>query len=380
MIYLDNGATSYPKPRQVEQAVAQAFKYNGANPGRSGSEMAVRTGDAIYNCRKNAANFFRADGPECVVFQPSCTYALNTVIKGVLKPGDNVVVSDLEHNAVMRPLYKLRSQGVTITVARTFMGNNDLTLNSFRKAMAKRTKLVVCTHASNVFGIRLPVERIAALAHMYGAKICVDAAQSAGVLPIDIQDSSIDYLCVPGHKGLYGPMGTGLLILREGDVIDTLIEGGTGSRSRIHTQPEDPPERYESGTLNVPGIMGLNAGLNFVRGMGIQKIYSHEMSLISWLNSRLSNMPGISLYTGRHSAGFFVPVLALNIDGMPSERAGEFLARRDISVRCGLHCAPAAHEAMGTREGVIRVSPSVFSTRRDMEFLAESLNQLRTMR
>ena len=274
LIYLDNSATTYPKPMAVRAAVAKALTDYGANPGRGGFRMSIETGQLLFTCRRRAAELFGAAGPECVVFQPSCTQALNLVIKGSLSAGDHLVVSDMEHNAVMRPLKALEEKGISYTVAQIAPGDNDATLDAFRKAMNQHTKLFVCTGGSNVFGVRTPVERLAALCHQYGAKICVDAAQSAGVLPVNIQESGIDYLCCAGHKGLYGPMGTGLLVFRDPqDKLRTIVEGGTGTFSRSLVQPEDPPERYEPGTLNVPGIAGLSAGGEVFKKRAVGKNY-----------------------------------------------------------------------------------------------------------
>lgn len=369
LIYLDNSATTYPKPPSVRSAVERALRELGANPGRSGYAMSLRATRAIYDCRSLAAELFGAAGPECVVFQPSCTQALNLVLKGYLDHGDHVVVSDLEHNAVMRPLNALKERGVSYSVAKVTPGDNDATMEAFRRAMTPSTRLVVCTQGSNVFGIRVPVERIAALCHQYGAKICVDCAQTAGVIPIHVMDSGIDYLCCAGHKGLYGPMGTGLLVFRNpGDRLRTLVEGGTGTRSRSLLQPDDPPERFESGTLNVPGICGLSAGIRFVREKGEEAICRGEMRKVAYLYDKLSGIPRVKLYTSRPQEPWFVPVLSFNLEGIPSEEVGEELARHGIGVRCGLHCAPAAHEKMGTLEtGTVRASPSVFTTRRELD-------------
>lgn len=374
MVYLDNGATTYPKPNQVTAAVDYAMRRQGANPGRGGYKMSIQASECLFSCRKEAASFFNTDGPEYVVFMPSCTQAVNTVIKGLLSEGDHVVVSDLEHNAVMRPLRKLeQSRGVTFTVARTYSGNDDMTVESFRRAMTANTKLVACIHASNVFGMRLPVERIAELAHRCGAEICVDAAQSAGILPIDMIEDGIDYLCVPGHKGLYGPMGTGLLILRQGKSMETLVEGGTGVQSRLPFQPEEPPERYESGTQNIPGIAGLTAGIQLVRRTGVKRIYQHEIGLISNLNGALIKIPRIETYTGGHEAPHYVPVLSFNVKGVPNQKVGDYLARQNIAVRCGLHCAPAAHDKMGTTEGTVRVVPSIFTKQSDINIFIQKM-------
>ncbi|WP_369298447.1 aminotransferase class V-fold PLP-dependent enzyme [uncultured Neglectibacter sp.] len=371
MIYLDNSATTYPKPPQVREALLRAVRDFGANPGRSGYEMSMRTTRAVYECRRCAAELFGAAGPECVVFQPSCTQALNLVLKGSLKSGDHVVVSDLEHNAVMRPLVELKNRGVTYTVAKVTPADSDATTDAFRQAMNANTKLVVCTQASNVFGIRVPVERIAALCHQYGAKICVDCAQSAGILPISLADSGIDYLCCAGHKGLYGPMGTGMLIFRDPqDKLGTLIEGGTGTQSRSMLQPDDPPERYESGTLNVPGILALRAGMEFVKKKRPEVIWQEEMRKTALLYDRLSKIPGVKLYTEMPRQPWYVPVLSFTVEGMPSEAVGEQLAKAGVAVRCGLHCAPLAHEKMGTLEtGTVRVSPSVFTRKEEMDAL-----------
>ena len=377
MIYLDNSATTYPKPPQVRQAVARALGELGANPGRGGYPMSQRTAQAVYRCRCLAAEFFGAPGPECVVFQPSCTQALNLVLKGALKQGDHVVVSDLEHNAVMRPLTALSARGVTYTLAKTVPGDNDATLDAFRQAMGPRTKLVVCTQASNVFGFRLPVERIAALCHQYGAKLCVDAAQSAGLVPIHLQRDGIDYLCCAGHKGLYGPMGVGLLVLRDPAAgLVPLVEGGTGTQSRSLAQPEDSPERYESGTLNVPGIAGLEAGLLFVRRQGPQALCQKELALLARLHRQLARFPGVELYTGEPRAPYFLPVLSFNLRGMESEAVGERLGQAGIAVRCGLHCAPLAHQKLGTQQGTVRVSPSAFTRREEIDALARQVGRL----
>ncbi len=377
MIYLDNSATTYPKPQGVRQAVQRALVDLGANPGRSGYAMCLRANQALYGLRVQAAEFFGAPGPECVFFQPSCTQALNLVLKGFLKPGDHVVVSDLEHNAVMRPLKALEARGVAWTAAQVVPGDNDATLDHFRRAMGPKTRLVACTMASNVFGIRVPVERVTALAHQYGIKVCVDGAQGAGLVPINMEESGFDFLCCPGHKALYGPMGTGLLLAREPEsLLDTLVEGGTGTQSRSLLQPKDPPERYESGTQNVPGLAGLSAGLEFVRRRGVERLCREELHKLAHLYRRLASMERVRLYTPPPQEPWSVPVLAFNVEGVPSEAVGEFLAKGGVAVRCGLHCAPAAHEKMGTLEtGAVRVSLSAFTHREDLDALAFSLSR-----
>ncbi len=377
MTYLDNAATTYPKPREVQQAIAEAFRRFGANPGRAGHAMAMASSEEMYRCRVDAADFFHAPGPECVAFTLNCTNAINYVLKGLLKPGDHAVVSCLEHNAVMRPLHALANTGVTWTEVQVTPGDNDATVASFRSALRENTKLVMCTHASNVWGIRLPVERIAALARQYGIPTAVDCAQSAGLLPVDMVDSGIDYLCIAGHKGLYGPMGTGMLITPHGEKLPTLVEGGTGTESLLEEQPSDMPERLESGTQNMPGIAGLHAGIKFVRRIGREHIFNQEMLLLRSLYRQLSVMKSVILYTPIPDAKYFAPVLSFNVKGMQSEEVGRELSSYGIAVRAGLHCAPAAHRFMGTLEtGAVRVCPSVFSTQADMEALVWALRRI----
>ena len=361
MIYLDNAATTSPKPRPVREAVDRALRTFSANPGRSGYRMSMAAAEELYACRKEASDFFHGPGPENVAFPLNCTQALNMVLKGWLKAGDHVVVSDLEHNAVMRPLEALREKGVTYTAAHVSIGDHDATVDAFRKSMNEKTRLILCTHASNVWGARLPVERIAALAHAYQIPIAVDAAQSAGVLPIDMQEMGLDFLCVPGHKGLYGPMGTGLLLTARGEQLETILEGGTGSSSMQLRQPQEMPDRFESGTLNVPGIAGLRAGIRFVKQRR-EELFRHEMAYVQALYDRLASIPEVVLYTPRPDPQHFAPLLSCNVQGFSSEEAGAILARQGIAVRCGLHCAPEAHRAMGTLEqGTIRLAPSAFS-------------------
>jgi len=378
MIYLDNAATTYPKPDSVRSAVAYALRNYGANPGRAGHDMSLAAAEEVYRCRTAAADFFHAPGPECVAFTLNCTHAVNYVLKGILKPGDHVVTSCLEHNAVARPLQALSEAGVEVTEARVYPGDNDTTVDSFRRAIRSNTRLIVCTHASNVWGIRIPVERIAALSHEYRIPIAVDCAQSAGVLPVNMAESGIDYLCIAGHKGLYGPMGTGLLITENGSGLATLIEGGTGTNSAQTKQPEAMPERMESGTQNMPGIAGLRAGIEFVRARGTDRIFQHEIGLVQYLHRRLSGLSNIRLYTGEPDPRYFAPVLSFNVGDLPSETVGRKLNEHGIAVRSGLHCAPAAHRFYGTLEqGAVRVCPSVFTRRGEMDQLVRVLASIR---
>lgn len=374
VIYFDNSATTYPKPRSVSYAISDAMKFCGANPGRSGHTMSRVSGKEIEKCRDVACELFGAKNPENVAFTLNCTTALNMVIKGLLKPGDHVVVSCLEHNAVMRPINKLKKSGITCSVAKVYPNDNNKTVDSFRNEINSQTRLIICTHASNVWGIRLPIERIAALAHIYGIPILVDGAQSAGLVPINIEKFGIDYLCLAGHKGLYGPMGTGMLITDKYEKLDTIIEGGTGTDSMILCQPKKMPQKFESGTPNLWGICGLRAGMEFVKNKGIENIFNHEINLMKYFYDKLKNIKSTILYMPKPEAPHFVPLISFNIHGRVSDEVGKLLDKNGIEVRTGLHCAPAAHEFAGTLEtGVIRVSPSIFNTKAEIDKLLKVL-------
>lgn len=365
MYYWDNAATTWPKPPQVRQAVGQALQRYGANPGRGGHKMAMSTAEQVFACRQEAADFFGLSDPSGVIFTLNCTMALNTVIQGALCHGGRAVISALEHNAVRRPLAALSGRIPRYDIAAWSYDEDELVEN-FRRAIRPDTRLMICTHASNVFGVTLPIKRLAALAHQYGLLFCVDAAQSAGVLPIDMEADDIDYLCVAAHKGLYGPMGTGLLLCREKNRIPPLVQGGTGSQSMLEQQPSDLPDRLESGTPNTPGICGVLAGLRFVRKQGRENIYRHELGLVQQLYDRLSEIPGMTLYTPRPEIYKSVPVLSVNVAGLPSEETARLLDAHGVAVRAGLHCAPLAHTRFDTlSQGTVRLAPSVYSTQEE---------------
>lgn len=378
VIYLDNAATTFPKPPSVSKAVATAINIYGANPGRSGHRLSMRSAKEIYDCRVNTAALFNAENEENVVFTLNCTHALNIVIKGLLKEGDHVVISNLEHNSVVRPLKEMEKYGVTFTQAKVFEADSDKTLNSFREAINKDTKLVICTHASNVWGLKLPIARIGALCRMYGIYFMVDAAQTAGSENIDIKDCCIDFLCTAGHKGLYGPMGTGILITDKAQELRTFTQGGTGTSSGSMEHPEIMPDKFESGTANLPGIAGLNAGIRFVLKTKPENIYNRELFLIDRLYDNLSNISGVILYTKRPHKHFHAPLLSFNIDGVDSEEAAGALNKSfDIAVRAGLHCSPLAHYAFNTTDcGAIRVSPSYFTTTKDIEIFSMAVRKI----
>ena len=372
MIYLDNAATTGKKPQSVINAVDMSLKEYCANPGRSGHAASMKAAAAVYNVRRELADFFTASGAENVVFTLNCTHSINCVIKGLLKAGDRVVTSSLEHNAVMRPLYKV---GAAVDVAAVSLTDDNITLNNFERLIRPDTKLVICTGASNVLGKALPITQIGALCKIRGVPFAVDAAQMAGVFPINMKKQGIDYLCIAPHKGLYAPMGIGVLIC-EKPLKNTVLEGGTGTNSAELVQPDFLPERLESGTVNVPGIMGTAAGLGYVKRLGIEKIYSHEIALCELLYDELESNPGVRLYSPKPFAGGWAPVISFNAEGFKSGELARYLNERGIAVRAGLHCAPTAHRIMGTIEnGAVRASPAAFNTAADIKALSAALKK-----
>ncbi len=378
MIYLDNAATTYPKPQIVRNAVSNSFSYS-ANPGRAGHRLSIKASEVVYSCRERLCELFKFNKPENIILTQSCTFALNTVIKGVLSKGDHVVISSLEHNSVLRPVEKLSKAGIiTYSVAEVFEGDDDRTLDSFRKAMKDNTKLVVCTHASNVFGIKLPIARIGALCRYYGVLFCVDAAQTAGLIDINLSELPVDFLCIAGHKGLYGPMGTGALIINCDNIPDSICEGGTGSSETGYGQPQLLPDKFESGTLNLIGIAGFSAGVDFVAKHKVSNIYLQEMKLINKLYHKLSENKNIILYTKEPDLTHHVPLLSFNIIGMDSEETAHLLDKHfGVAVRAGSHCSPLAHKYMKTDStGTVRVCPSVFTTQSDINTLINCIYKL----
>ncbi|MBR4911159.1 MAG: aminotransferase class V-fold PLP-dependent enzyme [Clostridia bacterium] len=369
MINFDNAATTGRKPQSVKAAVNRALSEYSANPGRGGHKLSLKAGETVYEAREKISGFFGASGGEHVIFTANCTSAINYVLKGYLKPGDHVIVSDLEHNAVMRPLEKT---GVQKSIAQTSLTDDEITVGNFEKLIRENTKMIFCTAASNVCGKVLPVKELGALCKKRGIVFGVDAAQAAGILPINVKEDGIDFLCVAPHKGLYAPMGLGILIA-ETDIGDTLIEGGTGTNSISMYQPENMPERYESGTVNLPAIAGAAAGVDFARGYA-ERGYLSEMRHLRRLYAELSKLPYIRLYTPAPDDWKYMPVLSFNVLSVPSEKVAAYLDKRGIAVRAGLHCAPAAHIKFKTENtGTVRISPSVFSTAAEFDYLIKIL-------
>ena len=374
MIYLDNAATTYPKPQSVIKAVDDALKKS-ANPGRSGHTLSQSTAISVYEVREKLKDMFSAPAVENVVFTLNCTHAINYVLKGLIKSGDRIVTSSFEHNAVMRPLEKLKKQGVHIDIAESYPDDKEATVRSFSRLINTNTKLVICTAASNVIGLKMPIKEIGMMCKQFGISFCVDAAQLAGVCDINMKECNIDYLCIAAHKGLYAPMGTGVLITKD-NRLDTIIEGGTGTASIMLDQPNDLPEMLESGTINVPGIIGLGAGIDFVKSKGFDKIYNHEMGLVKRLYKLLKSTPGVKLYTPEPDDNY-APVLSFNINGLNSVDSASKLNSLGFATRAGLHCAPFAHKRIGTIEsGTVRICPSVFTSGQDIDKFAAAVRQI----
>lgn len=378
MIYLDNAATSFPKPRSVTLAVSRFLTEKSANPGRSGHRLSMAAAEEIYRCRAAAAELFNAEGSECVAFFMNATQAINAALKGFLIKPAHVITSCLEHNAVMRPLAKLAEKGVTYSIADVDINNDDATVANFENLIKEDTVMITCTHASNVCGKILPIQMIGNLCKARGLKFLVDAAQTAGVIPIDMQKMNIDFLCMPGHKSLYGPMGTGMLITACGEKLDTLFEGGTGSNSTSLEQPDFMPDRLESGTLNAVGIAGLRAGIEYVKNRGINHIFDEEIHLALILYDNLKLYDYIKLYTPRPEQGF-VPVISFNVSDKSSIEIVAELDNKGFALRGGLHCAPAAHEFLGTlSQGMVRVGFGLYNNRDEIQLLISVIKNLKT--
>ena len=372
MIYFDNAATTGVKPQSVIRAVENALKNHSANPGRGGYDSSVKAAELVFGARQKIASFFRVSGPENVIFTLNCTHSINCVLKGVLQQGDHVLVSSLEHNAVMRPLKKT---GVAFDVFQVSLFDDEQTVLNIKQKIKPNTRLVLCTGASNVAGKLLPIEKIGAICRGKGILFGVDAAQIAGVLPINMQKMNVDFLCVAPHKGLYAPMGTGILIC-EKKIRETVLEGGTGTNSLELVQPENLPERHESGTLNLPGIAGIGAGIDFVENIGIEKIYTHEMKLCKAVYNELSKNPQIEVYTPDPLKYKYAPVLSFNIKGLESSEGVEFLSKNGFALRGGFHCAPMAHKQLGTlKSGTLRFSPAFFNNMLQCEKLINLLKR-----
>ena len=371
MIYLDSAATTLQKPPQVARACAWAASHL-ASPGRGGHRPAMAAGETAFACRQAAAELFHVPQPEQVVFTSSATHGLNIAIKSLVPPGGRVVISGYEHNAVTRPLHAI--PGVTVAVAGGPLFAPEDTLAAFDRLITPDTSAVICTHVSNVFGFILPIADIARLCRTRGMPFIVDASQSAGCLPVDFQALGAEFIAMPGHKGLYGPQGTGLLLCAQKGV--PILQGGTGSASAVQEMPDFLPDRLEAGTHNMVGIAGLLEGLRFVQREGVERIGRRERQLIARAGEKLSRLPWVEPFwdpSGKSQAG----VLSFRVEGRDCEWVGEMLGERDAALRAGLHCAPLAHQSAGTLEtGTVRLSVSAFNTPWEIDRLVQLLRAM----
>ena len=374
MIYLDNAATTFPKPRSVYQVWQRAMSVCGANPGRSGHRFSQDTAEQVYKSRETCAEFFGAD-PENTVFTLNCTHALNFAVKGIARHGCNFVISDMEHNAVFRPVYAAAEAAEGTVSIFEVTENDEQTVINAEHAITPNTAAVIFTAASNVIGLRTPVKAIAELCEKNGICCILDAAQGAGTLPITL-DEGVNIICTSGHKGLYGPMGTGLMISDGKYELNTLIEGGTGSASESVHQPDFLPDRFESGTPNTAGAVALGEGVRSVAQHTPRAVLNHELNLCERFCKGISKLPHVTLYNNITSANrdHYAPVVSFNIDSLNSNEATRLLSDKGFCLRGGLHCAPLAHKKLGTLDrGTVRFSPGMFTSAREVDALINTI-------
>lgn len=377
MIYLDNAATSFPKPEIVYEAINRCMREYCANPGRGGHSLSMTSAKAVLKARETVGRFFNIGNPGRLCFTKNATEALNLAVKGLLKPGDHVITTSMEHNSVIRPLKTLeKGSAVELTIIR---GNEsgEIDVEEFGKSIKRNTRLIVSTLSSNVNGIVMPVGEIGKIAAENGIAYLVDASQGAGTIETDIKAMHIGLLAFPGHKGLMGPQGTGGLYVGEGLKLDSVMQGGTGSQSENLYQPEELPDLLESGTLNTPGIVGLGCGIGFINSVGIENVRAHKHMLVSRLMEGMDEIKGVKLYSKRdreNNSG----IVAFNFNGIDSNEVSYVLDRiYGIASRAGLHCAPLAHSTLGTlKAGVVRLSVSYFNTLEEIDLTLDALREI----
>lgn len=376
MIYFDSAATSYPKPPGVRRAVNEAMIVYGGNPGRSGHTMSMSASAAVYKVREKAAEMFGAE-PENVVFTSNCTHSINLALKGLLeqdlRAGNSVhvIISDMEHNSVARPVHEMTKRGLTYSVAEV-NPDDDVTALAFERCITPSTKAIICTLGSNVTGQLMPYRRIGKICRRHNICFIGDGAQVCGVVPVDLSRDGINILCMPGHKGLFGISGTGLLITDGKYPIYHIIEGGTGSTSLELEQTPFLPDSLESGTVNTVGIVSVGAGIDFIKSVGDERIFAYESALCQIFAERLENVRGVSIY--RRDRAKYLPIVLFNIDGYTPEEAAAYLSSRGFALRGGLHCSGLAHKATGTLPyGGVRFAPSCFNTPSEVESLVKAI-------
>ncbi len=375
MIYFDNAATTFPKPKIVYDTIMDSMMNYGANPGRSGHRLALKSGRGVFETRQLLSQFFKTGNPMNIIFTFNCTESLNIGIKGLLKAGDHVITTSMEHNSVLRPIQHLSKIGVESTIVKA---NTQGLINplDIENAIRPNTRLIVTTHMSNLLGSIMPIEEIGAIAKKHDIYYLVDGAQSAGVYDIDVKKMNIDMLAFPGHKGLFGPQGTGGLYINEDIDFESIFQGGTGSDSSSIIQPDTRPDKFESGTINAPGLIGLGAGLKFIMEKGVQNIRKHEEELTNHFIEEIKKIEGISLYgplSNRQG-----PVVSLNVRDIDSSEISYILDEEyKIAVRPGLHCAPLAHKTIDTlNQGTVRFSFGFSNTHEEIEFAINALKEI----
>ena len=376
MIYFDNAATTFPKPAEVTRAVAHHMQAHGGNPGRGAHPLALAAAEAVYDARSEIASFFGGEKPENVVFTQNATHALNLAIFGTVKAGDHVLISNLEHNSVFRPVSELCRRGAASYSVFDALGGEEETLASIKKLLRRNTRVLICTHASNVCPKVLPLARISRFCRERGILHIADVSQSAGIYPVDMRDGA-DIICAPGHKGLYGPQGTGFCLFADDFDFARLsptVFGGNGISSAKPEMGRTPPESFEAGTLAAPAIAGLCHGVRFVKRIGTEKIRAHEGAISEKIRSFLLQQEGVTVYLPYEKAG---STLLLNVDGISASELSALLAKKGVCTRAGMHCSPLAHEALGTGGDALRLSFSAFNTVKEAEDFCRIFSEIR---
>ena len=372
MINFDNSATSFPKPDVVKKAVVEAMNRYGGNPGRSGHKISIATAEAVYSARTAAADFFGAE-PDNVVFTQNCTHALNTAIKGTASAGCHIIISSLEHNSVLRPVHALSKGTCSYSIAQVSRSDSE-TVENFSRLITPHTKIIACTLGSNVTGQILPFRSIAELCRKHGICFIADGAQACGVIPVSLSDG-INILCTAGHKSLYGPSGTGLLVTDGKYKINPIMEGGTGSASMEKDQPDLLPDSLESGTVNTSGAIGLGAGIRFVKKLGMDRIYDHESKLCRIFIHETENIGRMTVYRGETEN--YLPIVSFNVAGLSANETAAKLSDMGFALRGGLHCSGLAHTSLGTvPDGTVRFSPSVFNSEKEVYALVSAIKKI----
>lgn len=375
MIYFDNAATTIQKPKQVVEAVTQALCSMG-NAGRGAHNASMGASRMLFDTRKKLAELFGGNNPAQVVFTSNSTESLNMALKGLLNPWDHVITTQLEHNSVLRPLYELEDKGVELTILNSD-SKGRICYEDFEKEIKKDTKMIVCTHGSNLTGNLTDIRRIGEIARSHGLLFVVDASQTAGVFPIHVEEMKIDVLCFTGHKGLLGPQGTGGMYVREGVIIRPLKTGGSGVQTYSRTHPSQMPTALEAGTLNAHGLAGLDAALDYLKDTGIDVIRRKEQELMWYFYQKVRKIPGITVY-GDFDSQERCPIVSLNVKDYDSSEVSDFLfTEYGISTRPGAHCAPLMHQAMGTeKQGAVRFSFSHYNTIEEIDIAVQALKEL----